>query len=46
MTPKCSFIGILFPVFLLCQIATAQQSVRTIFLVRHAEKASAAPMRR
>jgi len=32
-----------FPALLLCQLAAAQQNVRTIFLVRHAEKASAAP---
>lgn len=30
---------ILFPALLLCQLASAQQNIRTIFLVRHAETA-------
>ncbi|HEY2499424.1 MAG TPA: phosphoglycerate mutase family protein [Candidatus Angelobacter sp.] len=36
------FIRVIFPMLLLCQLATAQQNVRTIFIVRHAEKASSA----
>ena len=32
----------ILPALLLCQLAAAQQNVRTIFLVRHAEKASTA----
>ncbi|HSK44735.1 MAG TPA: phosphoglycerate mutase family protein, partial [Candidatus Binatia bacterium] len=39
---KHLFLRAVVPVFLLCQIASAQQNVRTIFLVRHAEKASTA----
>lgn len=39
---KHLFLRAVFPVLLLCQMAAAQQNVRTIFLVRHAEKASAA----
>jgi broad specificity phosphatase PhoE len=38
---KISIRVIVFLLFL-CQLATAQQNVRTIFLVRHAEKASSA----
>jgi phosphohistidine phosphatase SixA len=36
------FLRVIFPALLLCQMATAQQNVRTVFLVRHAEKASTA----
>lgn len=39
---KLLFLRAIFPALLLCQLATAQQNVRTVFLVRHAEKASAA----
>ncbi|HEY4679067.1 MAG TPA: phosphoglycerate mutase family protein [Candidatus Angelobacter sp.] len=39
---KPLFLRAIFPVLLLCQLAAAQQNVRTIFLVRHAEKASTA----
>jgi phosphohistidine phosphatase SixA len=39
---KPLFLRAIFPALLLCQLAAAQQNVRTIFLVRHAEKASAA----
>ena len=39
---KHLFLRAVFPALLLCQMAAAQQNVRTIFLVRHAEKASAA----
>ena len=39
---KHLFLRAVFPVLLLCQLAAAQQNVRTVFLVRHAEKASAA----
>jgi phosphohistidine phosphatase SixA len=39
---KSLFLRAIFPALLLCQLAAAQQNVRTIFLVRHAEKASAA----
>jgi phosphohistidine phosphatase SixA len=39
---KSFLIRAIFPALLLCQLAAAQQNVRTIFLVRHAEKASAA----
>jgi phosphohistidine phosphatase SixA len=39
---KSLLIRIVFPVFMLCQFAAAQQTVRTIFLVRHAEKMSTA----
>ena len=39
---KSLFIRVIFPVLLMCQLAAAQQNVRTIFLVRHAEKASTA----
>jgi phosphohistidine phosphatase SixA len=39
---KPLFLRAIFPALLLCQLAGAQQNVRTIFLVRHAEKASAA----
>jgi phosphohistidine phosphatase SixA len=39
---KRLFLRAVFPVLLLCQMAAAQQNVRTIFLVRHAEKASTA----
>jgi broad specificity phosphatase PhoE len=38
-----SFQGIIFTALLLSQLAIAQQNTRTIFLVRHAEKLSAAP---
>jgi phosphohistidine phosphatase SixA len=34
-------IRAIFPALLLCQLAAAQQNVRTVFLVRHAEKTSA-----
>ena len=39
-TMKHLFLRAIFPTLLLCQMAAAQQNVRTIFLVRHAEKAS------
>jgi phosphohistidine phosphatase SixA len=39
---KLFFVRAIFPALLLCQLAVAQQNVRTVFLVRHAEKASAA----
>jgi phosphohistidine phosphatase SixA len=39
---KPLFLRVIIPALLLCQLAAAQQNVRTIFLVRHAEKASAA----
>ena len=39
---KHFFLRAVFPALLLCQLAAAQQNVRTVFLVRHAEKASAA----
>jgi len=39
---KSLFLRAIFLALLLCQLASAQQNVRTIFLVRHAEKASAA----
>ncbi len=39
---KRLFLHAVIPVLLLCQMAAAQQNVRTVFLVRHAEKASAA----
>ncbi len=39
---KHLFLRAVFPALLLCQLAVAQQNVRTVFLVRHAEKASAA----
>ena len=39
---KSLFLRAIFPALLFCQLAGAQQNVRTIFLVRHAEKASAA----
>src|SRR5882762_9030090 len=39
---KRLFLRAIFPALLLCQLGAAQQNVRTIFLVRHAEKASAA----
>ena len=39
---KHFFLRAIFPALLLCQLAAAQQNVRTVFLVRHAEKASAA----
>lgn len=39
---KHLFLHAVFPALLLCQMATAQQNVRTVFLVRHAEKASTA----
>jgi phosphohistidine phosphatase SixA len=38
---KSLFLFILFPSLLLCSLASAQQNVRTIFLVRHAEKSGA-----
>lgn len=37
------FTWVIFPMLLLSQLAMAQQGTRTIFLVRHAETASAAP---
>jgi phosphohistidine phosphatase SixA len=37
---KSLFLRFIFPALLLCQLAAAQQNVRTIFLVRHAEKVS------
>ena len=36
---KRSILRILFLALLLCQLSSAQQSIRTIFLVRHAETA-------
>jgi len=39
---KHLFLRAVFPALLLCQMAAAQQNVRTVFLVRHAEKASTA----
>ncbi len=39
---KPFFIRAIFPALVLCQLAAAQQNVRTVFLVRHAEKTSAA----
>jgi phosphohistidine phosphatase SixA len=39
---KHFFLRAIFPALLLCQLAAAQQNVRTVFLVRHAEKGSAA----
>jgi phosphohistidine phosphatase SixA len=39
---KSLFIRTVFSVLVLCHLTAAQQNVRTIFLVRHAEKASAA----
>lgn len=39
---KPLFLRAIFSALLLCQLAVAQQNVRTIFLVRHAEKASTA----
>src|SRR6478609_2543894 len=39
---KHLFLRAVFPALLLCQLAAAQQNVRTVFLVRHAEKASTA----
>jgi phosphohistidine phosphatase SixA len=39
---KLFLIRAIFPALLLCQLAAAQQNVRTVFLVRHAEKTSAA----
>ena len=38
---KPFLVRAIFPALLLCQLAAAQQNVRTVFLVRHAEKASA-----
>jgi broad specificity phosphatase PhoE len=38
---KSLFLFILLPSLLLCSLASAQQNVRTIFLVRHAEKSGA-----
>jgi phosphohistidine phosphatase SixA len=38
---KFLLIRAIFPALLLCQLAAAQQNVRTVFLVRHAEKTSA-----
>ena len=37
------FTRVIFPMLLLSQLAMAQQGTRTVFLVRHAETASAAP---
>jgi len=34
---KSFILRILFPALMLCQLASAQQNIRTIFLVRHAE---------
>jgi phosphohistidine phosphatase SixA len=34
-------IRAIFPALLLCQLAAAQQNVRTVFLIRHGEKTSA-----
>ena len=39
---KLVLIRAIFPALLLCQLAAAQQNVRTVFLVRHEEKTSAA----
>ena len=39
---KPLLIRAIFPALVLCQLAAAQQNVRTVFLVRHAEKTSAA----
>jgi phosphohistidine phosphatase SixA len=39
---KSLLIRAIFPALLLFQMAAAQQNVRTVFLVRHAEKTSAA----
>src|SRR6476646_2551999 len=39
---KHLFLRAVFPALLLCQMAAAQQNVRTVFLMRHAEKASTA----
>jgi broad specificity phosphatase PhoE len=39
---KSLFLRVIFSALLLGQLAIAQQNVRTIFLVRHAEKASTA----
>lgn len=39
---KDLFLRAVLPAVLLCQMAAAQQNVRTIFLVRHAEKSSTA----
>ena len=38
---KPFLIRAIFPALVLCQLAAAQQNVRTVFLVRHAEKTSA-----
>ena len=38
---KSLLIRAIFPALLLCQLAAEQQNVRTVFLVRHAEKTSA-----
>src|SRR5947209_18837029 len=38
-----SFLRIVLPALLISQLLMAQQNTRTIFLVRHAEKVSAAP---
>src|SRR6476619_7681736 len=38
---KSFLIRAIFPALLLCQLAAAQQNVRSVFLVRHAEKMSA-----
>jgi len=38
---KPFLIRAIFPALLLCQLAAAQQNVRTVFLVRHTEKTSA-----
>lgn len=40
---KSFLVRAILPALLLCQLAAAQQNVRTIFLVRHAEKISSAP---
>ena len=40
---KPLFLRAILPALLLGQLAAAQQNVRTVFLVRHAEKVSAAP---
>jgi phosphohistidine phosphatase SixA len=39
---KSLFLRVILSALILCQLAAAQQNVRTIFLVRHAEKASTA----
>jgi phosphohistidine phosphatase SixA len=39
---KSLFLRVILSTLFLCQLTAAQQNVRTIFLVRHAEKASAA----